>query len=130
MTVEINLNTDVLNNFFKVYFYNFKKFLNQFSLFFFRKIKFSGKGYRIYKGYRNILALQFNKSHRVYSFFYYLGFKLLNKYNAIFFSKNTFFLNPFLYNFKYIRNINIFTLRGIRFSNQLIFKKIGKISSY
>jgi hypothetical protein len=31
---------------------------------------------------------------------------------------------------KSMRPINIFTGRGVRFSRQIIYKKVGKVSSY
>jgi len=31
---------------------------------------------------------------------------------------------------KYLRPINIFTGRGVRFNKQIIYKKTGKVSSY
>ena len=34
------------------------------------------------------------------------------------------------HDFRAVRKINIFTGRGVRFSKQIIYKKVGKVSSY
>lgn len=115
--------------FFK-YFFFFKKLFLSLTNYFFKKIKFTGKGYRVYKSSRNVIALQFNHSHRNYVYLFTLGFFFLNKYSLIFFDLNFFNFFKKVYMFKQERSINLYTLRGMRFSDQIIFKKIGKVSNY
>ena len=97
---------------------------------FFIKLKFKGKGYYIYKNYRNTITTQFGHSHRIniYSYFTYVKFLSKTKIILFGFHKNDIALTKTqLFNTK---PINIFTGRGIRFNRQLIYKKAGKISSY
>lgn len=96
----------------------------------FTKIKFKGKGYYIYKNYRNTITPQFGYSHRLYLYSFYTHVKFLNKTTLICFGLNINSvenISSTLFNW---RPVNIFTGRGVRFAKQLIYKKSGKISSY
>lgn len=118
------------NNFYKIYWYFFKKIFYSFNFYFFKKIKFKGKGYYIYKNIRNSIAMQFGYSHKIQLFFFFFNIKFLSKTSIFFYGLN---FNNITYNshlFKNIKPINIFTSKGIRFSKQIIYKKTGKISSY
>lgn len=118
------------NNFFTPYWTIFKKLFYSFSRVFFKKLKFKGKGYYIYKNIRNTIAPQFGYSHmiRMYSFFISLKFITktiifvygINKHDILTVSKNILSKRPY----------NIFTGKGVRFSKQIIYKKTGKISTY
>lgn len=98
--------------------------------FFFKKIKFRGKGYYMYRNRRNTIVFRFGKSHRTYRYGFYLFLKVLSKTSIFFASRSLLNLNFFLLSVFSVRPINLFTLRGIRFTRQIIYKKIGKISSY
>lgn len=101
-----------------------------FTSFFFKKIKFRGKGYYLYKNYRNTITPQFGYSHRIYFYSYFLRGIFLTKTKVLFFgfNKSDVLILPF--NIRSKRFINIFTGRGVRFSEQIIYKKIGKVSLY
>lgn len=54
----------------------------------FTKIKFKGKGYYIYKNYRNTITPQFGYSHRLYLYSFYLNILFLSKSSLIIFGLN------------------------------------------
>jgi hypothetical protein len=119
-----------LNNYFNLYNTLLNSFYNILIKPFFIKIKFKGKGYYLYKSYRNTITPQFGYSHRfyVYTFFSYVTF--LTKTSLILFGFNisdVLLLSHAIYN---LRPVNIFTGRGVRFSKQIIYKKSGKVSTY
>lgn len=97
---------------------------------FFRKIKFKGKGYYIYKNKRNTITPQFGYSHRLYLYSYFVSVKFLSKTSIFVFGllKNDVIKTSL--GIKSMRPINIFTGRGVRFSREVIYKKVGKVSSY
>lgn len=97
---------------------------------FFLKLKFKGKGYYIYKSYRNTITPQFGYSHRLYLYTYFLHVKFLNKTTLIIFGLNNLnigFVSRTIFSW---RPLNIFTGRGVRFSKQIVYKKSGKVSTY
>jgi ribosomal protein L6P/L9E len=97
---------------------------------YFRKIKFKGKGYYIYKNYRNTITPQFGYSHRLYLYGFYLNVVFLSKTSLIVFGLNVSHVSYVSSKLLKWRPVNIFTGRGIRFSKQLIYKKSGKVSTY
>jgi ribosomal protein L6P/L9E len=99
-------------------------------LIFFKKIKFKGKGYYIYKNKRNTVALQFGYSHIKRLFFFFISLKFLSKTSILFFGLNqnsVFLASKKLFS---VRPLNIFTGKGMRFTRQIVYRKTGKVSSY
>jgi len=95
----------------------------------FTKIKFSGKGYRVYKKKKYYIYAQLGYSHKLFTQNFNNIFKFYGKYRFfIFFINNN--VNNFINKLLWWRFINIFTLKGFRKFNQIIYKKKGKISSY
>jgi hypothetical protein len=119
-----------INNFYRLFWNFFKLIFFSFSRVFFRKLKFKGKGYYIYKNFRNTIAFRFGYSHIKRLFFYFSYLKFLSKTSIFFFGKNTKTIFTSTKKFKTVRPINIFTGKGIRFTRQIIYRKTGKISSY
>lgn len=115
---------------FQFFFKLIKLILFSFSLIFFKKIKFKGKGYYIYKSKRNCIAPQFGLSHRKYFFFSSAAYLKLAKFSFLLYSKNLFLLSWVPFAFYYIRPINIFTQKGVRFYKQVTFSKEGYISGF
>lgn len=118
------------NNFFGIFWNYFKILFYSFSKIFFRKLKFRGKGYYIYKNNRNSIAMQFGYSHRVRLYSFFIAVKFITKTSILLFGINK--LNIYmksyeLFNFK---PMNIFTGRGMRFTRQIVYRKVGKVSSY
>jgi len=106
------------------------KILFSFSKPLFRRLKFKGKGYYVFKNKRNTITPQFGYAHRIYIYSFFLSIKFLRKTSVLIFGLQ---LENILYNsfnFFYKRKINIFTGRGVRFSRQVIYRKKGKISTY
>lgn len=117
-------------NFFDFYFNSLTSLFTVFTQIFFKKLKIKGKGYYIYKNYRNTLTHQLGHSHRIYIYSYFTYVKFLSKTSVLFFglSKNDLISQGSL--LRASKYINIFTGRGVRFSRQVIYKKTGKVSSY
>lgn len=99
-------------------------------LIFFTKMKFKGKGYYIYKNFRNTIAPKFGYYHRIYVYAYDVRVKFLSKTSVILFgfAKND--IMSVGHDFKSKKPINIFTGRGVRFARQVIYRKTGKVSTY
>lgn len=101
-----------------------------FTKLFFKKLKFKGKGYYIYKTRRNTIAFQFGYSHIRRLFFFYNYVKFLSKTSILMFGLNPNNLSRAGTSFRNIRPINIFTGKGVRFNKQILYRKTGKVSSY
>ena len=109
---------------------------NSLNIYFYKKITFSGKGYKIKKIYKNIkninksiISFFFNKSHFNIVYFNNVLVKKLKKTKLIISSvniKHLYYLSNTILN---IRKVNIFTLKGLRLSRQIVYKKVGKKSS-
>jgi len=126
----ISFNFIFKNNFYSIFWSYFKIIFFSFSKIFFKKLKFKGKGYYIYKNNRNTIALQFGYSHLLYLYSFFISVKFITKTILLFFGINSdelIKISNMLYN---VKKINIFTGKGIRFAKQIIYKKTGKISSY
>lgn len=104
--------------------------LNIFTKPFFKKIKFKGKGYYMYKNKRQTIAPQFGYAHRVYIYAQATSVKFLSKTKILLFGLSWTEISRTSHNVKKVKPINIFTGRGVRFARQLIYKKTGKVSSY
>jgi ribosomal protein L6P/L9E len=116
---------------------NYRLFLGQIDLVFSafyrpysRKIKFKGKGYYIYKNRRNTITPQFGYSHRLYLYSYFVTVRFLSKTSIFLFGLLKSDVVNISLGIKSMRPINIFTGRGVRFSREIIYKKVGKVSSY
>lgn len=118
------------NNFTNLFWTNFKNIFYSFSRIFFKKLKFKGKGYYIYKNKRNTVAMQFGYSHIKRLFFFYTYVKFLSKTSIIIFGLSKIKINKAAFHLRSVRPINIFTGKGVRFTRQIIYRKTGKISSY
>ncbi len=119
-----------INNYYAIFWNYFKLVFYSFSKIFFKKLKFKGKGYYVYKNNRNTFALQFGYSHLYYLYSFFTSVKFLTKTTILIFGLNFYDINKSSFNFFNIKKINIFTGRGIRFSRQIIYRKTGKVSSY
>ena len=109
----------------------FNKFLINATMFCWVRVAFRGKGFRLRK-FKLANKLTFNFGHSHWSkmaldqnFFF---FKKLKRQNYICISKNTFFLNSLKSMIKQVKNLNVYTKRGLRLKRQLIKRRFGKIS--
>ena len=110
-----------------------KKILNNFLFtwdnFFFSKIYFLGKGFKLKKINKNIY-FNFNYSHIKLLINQDIIIKKIQKTKLILFSKNLHKLNNLCRYILDIKKINVYTKRGLRKSKQIIRKKIkSKVQS-
>mgnify|MGYP002041660552 FL=1 len=117
-------------NFINLFFFNLSYLLSIFSFPFFKKLKFKGKGYYIYKNFRNTIAPQFGYAHRIYIYSYFLAVKFLSKTKIFIFGFIKSDIFGVALEVRSKRFINIFTGRGVRFAQQVVYKKTGKVSAY
>ena len=135
--ITLNYNNDVLkidtklsNSYYPVFISHYNSVLHSFYKPAFKKIKFRGKGYYIYKNLRNTIAPQFGYSHRIYIYSYFNHVKFIGKTKIILFGLTKNDLIKAGLTLKSKRPVNIFTGRGVRFARQIVYKKQGKVSSY
>lgn len=121
---RINFLNNKLNKFF-----NF--FLNSWNNYFFNKIKFKGKGFRI-KFFKKIKLIKFyfGRSHKTFMLLNKIKRKRINKYKFLLIGLNKKNVINNSINITNIKPINIYTLRGLRSSSQIIFKRKGKKGTY
>lgn len=119
-----------LSNWTGLYLDKVKLILHSFSKVFFKKLKFKGKGYYVYKSSRNTITTQFNHAHRIYIYAFFVSVKFLSKTSVLLFGTSKNDLLRVGYTLQKARPINIFTGRGVRFNRQIIYRKKGKISTY
>jgi hypothetical protein len=124
------LHTGYINNSYRLFLKHIDSVFTAFYRPYFRKIKFKGKGYYIYKNKRNTITPQFGYSHRLYVYSYFVSVRFLSKTTIFVFGLLKTDIITTSLAIKAMRPINIFTGRGVRFSRQVIYKKVGKVSSY
>ena len=104
--------------------------ISRFNKPFFLKLKFRGKGYYVYKNYRNTIAPQFGYAHRVYVYSFANSVRFLSKTKVFLFGISKTDILKTGYGLFYTRPMNVFTGRGVRFARQVVYKKTGKIGAY
>jgi ribosomal protein L6P/L9E len=107
-------------------------FLNSWDSYYFSKIKFKGKVYKISKYRYNNLKLSFGRCHKnmmvVRSLFLKKRKKVKTK--CMLFGTSKYDLDFSKSLITNVRPINMFTQRGLRLARQIVYRKIGKKSSY
>jgi len=129
-TNSFNFHSLYVNNNYRLFLSSLDLVFSAFYKPFFTKVKFKGKGYYIYKNKRNTITPQFGYSHRLYLYSYFTSVKFLSKTSVFVFGLLKSDVLKTSYGIKSMRPINIFTGRGVRFSREVIYKKVGKVSSY
>lgn len=106
-------------------------FLKLVDIYKFVKIKFKGKGFKIgfYKN-RNIMNFFFGASHINTFLVKNTLIKKINKYKFILKSNNINQINQLSKNITKIRQINFYTLRGLRQSRQFVIKRKGRKGTF
>ncbi len=113
---KIQITNSILNN-----------IIYSWSFFFFEKIKFNGKGYKIKKSTKkNSLIFSFNRAHINILLMKNNLVKKIKKNKIIIFNTNLVNLKNICQNIIKIRKSNIYTKRGLRLSRCLILKKSSK----
>jgi len=130
LNLKKSLNIVELQN--KIPYYNQTKlnhilnnFLFSWNSFFYKKISFSGRGFKKKKK-KNCIFLFFNKSHVSLYICNNAILKKLNRNKLLIFYKNWNIYQNNITNILRIRYVNIYTKRGLRLSRQIILKKKGK----
>ena len=110
---------------------NFFNFLSKINNYYFYKIKFKGKGYKLgfYKKKKTINFF-FGKSHKSVFVYKNIYIKKINKYKFILLNNNISTLKKISVNVINIKKINFYTGRGLRLSKQIILKRKGKKGSF
>jgi ribosomal protein L6P/L9E len=107
------------------------KYLKTFEIYFFIKIKFKGKGFKIkFNKKLKLIKFFFGRSHMTFYKLKKIKLKKVNKYKFVLKSFSLSRLKKDASNITYIKPVNVYTLRGIRVSRQHISKRKGKKSSY
>lgn len=101
------------------------------TVFYYRKMRFTGKGYKIRKSRaKRSLKLYFGRSHKTYIFSGGLNFKRLSKYRLLLLANNRKRLNRIASLVLGVRPVNRYTKRGLRGAKHFILKRPGKKSTY
>lgn len=103
----------------------FNNFLFTWDNFFFSKIYFLGKGFKL-KKFENNLFFNFNYSHTKFIINNKTLIKKIQKNKILIFSKDLSYLILFSNLIRKIRKISPYTKRGLRLSKQIIYKKRNK----
>jgi ribosomal protein L6P/L9E len=115
-----NLWSKILNTYLSKLFYSWNNF-------FFKKIKFSGKGYKIKKSKKKkSIKLYFNKSHFTIYSFRKEFLKKIRKTKFLLKSTNYKKLTKNIIIILNIRNLNLYTKKGLRLARNVTFKKASK----
>lgn len=131
--IYINSSTNTINikskkNKINLFENEISKFIFSLESFFFKKIKFTGKGFKLKKK-KNNLFLFFNRAHKCFFININNIMLRLSKNKIILIKNNERDLVTDSKIITNIRNNNIFTKRGLRLTRQIILKKKGKTAS-
>lgn len=106
-------------------------FLKSWNIYYFNKIKFKGKGFRMRFFKKNkFVKFFFGKSHKTFILFKKIIMKKINKYKFILKSIKKGILNKNSGVVVNIKPLNFYTLRGLRLTRQTIYKRKGKKGTY
>ena len=139
-TTSTKLFFDKENNFIKFNskYLNSKTFLSNklnsilfsFTHYFFQKIKFKGKGFRLkIRKQKKIIKFLFGHSHTMSTFLKNTKLLKCGKYKFTVKNTNILSLNRFVKSTVNVKNNNVYTNRGLRKSRQVIYKRKGKKGS-
>ncbi len=106
------------------------KYLIQTYVYIVQKITFKGKGFRI-QHKKNVKYIDFSFGHSHLALLFYklpIIFRKLTRTKIIYLNYKNKITNLFYLYIKYIKQINVYTKRGLRFKKQIIKKRFGKIS--
>lgn len=112
-----NMYEDYFNRLMRVFFLSW-------DAYFFKKIKFTGKGYRVtYRKRKKFIKFHFGRSHPTIVIFRSIILKKPHKYKFVIANNNinkVWLLNTVITN---IKPINLYTKRGLRCSRQMVYKR-------
>lgn len=107
----------------------YNSYLNTLYQAFFRKIKFTGKGFRL-TSFKKKRAFEFifGYSHMYILYINKIFYKRYSKYKYIFFSKNSEQLKITSKEITNVKPLNVYTLRGLRETKATVVKRKGRKS--
>lgn len=111
----------------------FRNIIKNLSYYFLKKIKFSGKSYKLERNqFKHILVLnlKFGFALKSYSFLRNLKLKQIKKTKVFLWFINFKKINKIVSKFINLRPLNSYTQRGLRLNKQLLQKRHGKKSTY
>lgn len=120
----------ISNSYFLTFMNLFYKLLFSFFRIFFNKLKIVGKGYYIYKNFRNTVTPTFGHAHRVYFYSFFLSVRFLSKKSIFIFGLSIKDIYLKSYEMQWSKPMNIYTGRGVRFTRQIVYKKEGLVSAF
>lgn len=105
----------------------FFKFLKSINIYYYVKLKFKGKGYKInfYRNY-NIIRFFFGKTHIQFFSLKKILIHRITKYKFMLQNTNKEKLNNLAIRMMRVRKINFYTMRGIRLSKMILIKRKGR----
>lgn len=108
-----------------------ENFLFSWDNYFYEKIKFTGKGYRItFRKKKKLIIFFFGHSHDTIMVFRSLILKQPHKYKFLIIKNSLYKLKQLVSKITKIKPMNIYTKRGLRNSRQIIKKRKGKKSTF
>ncbi len=126
----ININSSVIGEFTK-WSNTLSKMFFTFQHYFFKKIKFKGKGFRLkIKKQKKICKFLFGHSHTMLMYFKNIKITKCTKYKFTIKSVNFNELNKTVKKMIIIKPNNVYTNRGIREGRQSVIRRKGKKGSY
>jgi ribosomal protein L6P/L9E len=95
-------------------------------------MRFKGKIYKVKRTKKKKLKLSFGRSHKTIVVLknLFLKKRRKQKHKFLLISSSKYDIVQPAALIKSVRSINMFTQRGLRLSRQIIYKKVGKKSSY
>jgi len=130
-TKSFIIKTKTTKNFTNLYIQLLHIFFFSWDSYFFEKIKFKGKGYRIaFQRKKKMMTFYFGHSHDTIFIFRWVLIKKPHKYKFIIFNNNLQKLKHLNKKILQIKPLNIYTKRGLRNFRQIVYKRKGKKSSY
>lgn len=129
-TQSVFFNRYMSNSYFLTYMNLFYILLFSFFRVFFNKLKIIGKGYYIYKNFRNTVTPTFGYAHRMYFYSFFVSVKFLSKKSVFIFGLSPKDIYLKSYEIRNSKSINVYTGRGVRFNRQIVYKKEGYVSAY
>ena len=130
----IEMNARQESHYTTLYFLKFNNLFSSLHRPFFHKLKFKGKGYYMYRNWRNTITPQLGHAHRILTYTFYLQVMFFRRgttrRSILLVGRLKEHLQKAAWRIRQMRRQNIFTGRGVRFARSSIYRKPGKISTY
>lgn len=105
-------------------------FIQTLFKYFFRKIKYNGKSFKIEKIKSNLFLFKFGHANKSYIYLKNKNLKRIKKIKFFLFFLNLSKTNAQLFKIFKLRSWNKYTQRGLKLNKKIIYKQQGKKSTY